>query len=259
MTLTVGSLFTGIGGIDLGLERAGMEIKWQVENDEFCIQVLEEHWPTVQRFADVRALSGSSLETVDVICGGFPCQPVSTAGKRAAQADPRWLWPEFARLVDEVRPEYVIVENVPGLYSAGGAEVITDLAALGFDAEWHNLLASAFGAPHQRERFVLVGYANEQGLERRGSKRRLRESGIKGQPGGPSTNAVADPDNLGRHGGTRWSARGWEQPTHSDWWTVEPGMGRVADGVPKRVDRLKGLGNSVVPQMFEWIGRMVQS
>lgn len=271
--ITVGSLFTGIGGIDLGLERSGMEIKWQVENDEYCTHVLEKHWPTVRRFTDVRELSGSSLETVDVICGGFPCQPVSTAGQRKAQADPRWLWPEFARLVDELRPEYVIVENVPGLYSAGGAEVVLDLTSLGFDAEWHNLLASAFGAPHQRERFVLVGYANEQGLERRRAKRKLGEPGEKGHPRGASANEMANSDSIrlrrerfAQH--TRFygesrsfpDGRGegrWRDGA-SDWWAVEPDMGRVAHGVPRRMDRLKGLGNSVVPQMFEWVGNMIQ-
>ena len=271
--LTVGSLFTGIGGIDLGLERAGMEIKWQVENNEFCIQVLEEHWPTVRRFTDVRELSGSSLEAVDVICGGFPCQPVSVAGRRAAQADPRWLWPEFARLVVEIRPKYVIVENVPGLYSAGGAEVVLDLASLGFDAEWHNLLASAFGAPHQRERFVLVGHANEQGLARHRAKHQLGEAGEEGHPGRPSADEMADTDRSRRrgerfsqHAGIQSQSRyftngrreGWRWDGETDWWAVEPDVGRVAHGVPGRMDRLKALGNAVVPQMFEWVGRMMQ-
>jgi DNA (cytosine-5)-methyltransferase 1 len=273
MKLTVGSLFTGIGGIDLGLERAGMEIKWQVENDEFCTHVLEKHWPTVRRFTDVRELSSSSLEAVDVICGGFPCQPVSVAGRREAQADNRWLWPEFARVVDELRPEYVIVENVPGLYSAGGVEVVLDLAALGFDAKWHNLLASAFGAPHQRERFVLVGHANQQGLERRRSERQLREFGEEGHPRGAGTHEVADSDSIRLRRervaqytsieGPSWDfpdgrGEGGRRDGTTGWWEVEPDVGRVADGVPRRMDRLKGLGNAVVPQMFEWVGRMMQ-
>ena len=104
MTLTVGSLFTGIGGIDLGLERAGMRVLWQVEIDDWCRRVLAKHWPDVERFADVRDVGAHNLAPVDVICGGFPCQPVSTAGKQRGRADERWLWPEFARIVRGLPP-----------------------------------------------------------------------------------------------------------------------------------------------------------
>jgi len=112
-----GSLFTGIGGIDLGLERAGWECKWQVEIDEFCQKILAKHWPNVPKFGDVRQIKEGQLEHVDLIAGGFPCQPVSTAGKRKGREDERWLWPEMARIVRMVRPRFVLVENVPGILS----------------------------------------------------------------------------------------------------------------------------------------------
>src|SRR6266850_6229536 len=126
---TFGSLFAGIGGFDLGLERAGWICRWQVELDPFCQRVLAKHWPDVRRYGDVRAFPEPDTERVDLICGGFPCQPVSVAGKRRAQADERWLWPEFARVVRALRPHLVLVENVPGLLQRGIGDVLGDLAA----------------------------------------------------------------------------------------------------------------------------------
>src|SRR6266576_2094213 len=101
---TFGSLFAGIGGLDLGLERAGWTCRWQVEINPFCRRILAQHWPTVERYGDIRTLDLERVERVDLICGGFPCQPVSVAGKRLAQADARWLWPEFSRVVRALRP-----------------------------------------------------------------------------------------------------------------------------------------------------------
>ncbi len=125
------SLFSGIGGIDLGLERAGMTCVGQVENDPWCNQILEKHWPTIPRWQDIHDLDPKELPDHDLIAGGFPCQPVSLAGARLAQDDPRWLWPEFVRIVRVVRPRYVVVENVPGLASAGMGDVLGDLASFG--------------------------------------------------------------------------------------------------------------------------------
>ena len=115
MTFTFGSLFAGIGGLDLGLERAGMVCSWQVEIDEYCRRVLAKHWPDVERFEDVRECGAHNLEPIDLICGGFPCQPHSVAGKRKGAADDRDLWPEYFRIVAELRPRYVLAENVPGI------------------------------------------------------------------------------------------------------------------------------------------------
>lgn len=171
--LTFGSLFAGIGGMDLGLERAGMKCVWQCEIDDYATRVLEKHWPTVRRHRDVRTFPPRPKRDwlCDVVAGGFPCQPVSCAGRRQAQRDPRWLWPHFARTVRVLRPSYVIVENVPGLLSTGYGfgDVVGDLAAMGFDAEWAVLPACAFGATHPRERVFVVAYA--------AGKRKRRVSG----------------------------------------------------------------------------------
>jgi DNA (cytosine-5)-methyltransferase 1 len=164
--LNVLSLFAGIGGLDLGLERAGMTTVGQVELDPYCRSVLARRWPEVPRHDDVRTCSewwmGEPRPAVDVVSGGFPCQPDSVAGLRLAQADERWLWPAMATVVGDLRPRLVIVENVPGLLTAGFGDVLGDLAALGFDAEWDCIPASAFGAPHRRDRVFVVAYAQCQ-------------------------------------------------------------------------------------------------
>lgn len=159
---TFGSLFAGIGGIDLGLERAGWECRWQVEWDEWCQRVLAKHWPDVRRYGDITAVDWSGVERVDLLAGGFPCQPFSMAGKRRGKADERWLWPEFARAIRELRPGLVLVENVPGLLAGHGGmgSVLGDLASLGYDAEWDSVPAAAVGAPHLRYRVWIVAYPN---------------------------------------------------------------------------------------------------
>jgi len=140
--LSVGSLFSGIGGIDLGLERAGMKIAWQVEIDEFCLKVLRKHWPEVPKYGDIRKIDPKELEPVDLIAGGFPCQPVSIAGKKLAQKDERWLWPEFARIIRMVRPKYVLVENVPGLLCGRWEEMPNDRCLCGWPYRWRRMYLS---------------------------------------------------------------------------------------------------------------------
>src|SRR5581483_5973557 len=158
-----GSLFSGIGGIDLGLERAGMHCSWQVEIDDYATKVLEKHWPHVARFRDIRACGAHNLSRVHLLAGGFPCQPHSTAGKRHASQDERNLWPEFYRLICEIRPEWVLAENVPGILSSehgrffGG--ILRDLAGAGYDAQWRVFRACDFGYPHIRKRVFLLGYS----------------------------------------------------------------------------------------------------
>ena len=219
MRLTFGSLFAGIGGLDLGLERAGMVCKWQVEIDEHATKVLERHWPDVRRWRDIgdfiadaeltesskqqrrRSVGGmgrkrepdatSGPESVDVICGGFPCQPVSVAGSQKGVADERWLWDAFREVVRIIRPRYVLAENVPGLLSAKDAMgrrgglfggILRDLAGLGYDAEWGVLPAAAFGAPHLRKRVFIVAHAasersNARGTECEGQQRDVASIG----------------------------------------------------------------------------------
>src|SRR4030042_1871441 len=129
---TFGSLFAGIGGIDLGFERVGMICKWQVEIDDFCNKVLEKHWPDVRRYRDVRDVGKQNLEPVDLICGGFPCQPHSLAGKRKGKDDERNLWPEYLRIVRELRPAWVLGENVPGIRTTILDDILDDLEGLGY-------------------------------------------------------------------------------------------------------------------------------
>lgn len=162
-SMTFGSLFSGIGGIDLGLERAGMECRWQVEIDPFCCKVLEKHWPNVKRYGDITKIDGRELECVDVLAGGFPCQDLSQAGKRVGIEGSRsGLWFEFARLIGELRPQFVLIENVPGILVPGAmSRVVGELARLGYVGCWRCLRASEFGASHLRKRVFIVAYSNE--------------------------------------------------------------------------------------------------
>jgi DNA (cytosine-5)-methyltransferase 1 len=234
MTLTFGSLFAGIGGMDLGFERSGMVCKWQVEIDPYCQKVLAKHWPDVRRHDDVRTFPPAGDWSVDVICGGFPCQDISYAGKGAGLAGERsGLFYEAMRVVREVGPRIVVLENVAALLTRGLDQVLGTLASLGFDAEWHVLPAAAFGAPHIRSRAFVVAYANGTGLE----DWLQTDCG----PGGYQEDAY----------------RAWMPIKRHGWWEVEPAVCRVANGLPNRIHRLRGLGNAVVPQVAEYIGRRI--
>jgi DNA (cytosine-5)-methyltransferase 1 len=234
--LTVGSLFAGIGGFDLGLDRAGMRTAWFCEVDTFCQRILAKHWPDVPCYPDIRELRGVDVEPVDILCGGFPCQDISAAGKGAGLAGARsGLWSEYARLVGELRPRYVIVENVPVLRTRGLDRVLADLDACGYDAEWDGIPASTVGAPHKRDRIWIVAYPQREGSQGLRAKRGLGEG---------SGEVEADWRRDVRGGGRTY-------------WCVEPDVGRVVDGVPDRVDRLTALGNALVPQIAEWIGRRI--
>ena len=199
--MKIGSLFSGIGGLELGIEHAtGGRVLWQVERDAFCRSVLASHWPDAERFDDVCAV-GADLAHVDLICGGFPCQPASVAGKRKGMSDARWLWPEFARVVRVVGPRFVMLENVAGLLSLDGGRawgsVLGDMAALGFNATWDVFRASDVGAPHRRERLFCLAYRD--GLRQPQPQGRERDErrwvGDGGQP--------ADADAGGRRGRAR--------------------------------------------------------
>ena len=232
MTLTVGSLFSGIGGIDLGLERAGMTVKWHSEIDSYACRVLKKHWPTTPNLGNIKDIDWSSVEPVDLIAGGYPCQPFSTAGKRQGEKDERHLWPYFLRAIGELRPRYALLENVPGHLSMGATTVIGDLAQIGYDCEWQLVSARSIGAPHKRERLFIVAHANSQGRQRCFRTQERKQ-------------ALSRLDLQGEN--SRWG----------DNWVTEPNMGRISNGVPSRVDRLRGLGNAVVPQVAEIVGRLI--
>lgn len=336
-------LFSGIGGFSLGLERAGMETVAFCEISPVCRHLLAHHWPNVPCFDDVTTLTGEQVGPVDVICGGFPCQDISFAGKGAGLAGERsGLWREYARLVRELRPAFVIVENVAALLGRGLGDVLGDLASLGYDAWWDCIPASAVGAPHRRDRLWIVAYARGQQHEGFGDalrreiaaelSRAAAEQGVCAGHGGeafaldPNADSlrpyrqgvhvvggpelrheqICDAEPLGfdvadascqlrnrcRSGAKQ--NRGDQSPDcrhvgHADcaglpvagisggqgeapgcveargaadragWWSAEPDVGRVAHGVPARVDRLHGLGNAVVPKIPKIIGRAILS
>lgn len=160
--MKVGSLFAGIGGFDLAADSLGWRTEWFVEWDAHCQFWLAQHFPGRPIYGDIAAVNFREVAPVDILCGGFPCQPHSAAGNRKGTDDARWLWPEFRRAIGELRPRWVVVENVPGLLSvergAAFGEVIRDVAALGYDARWDSLAAAECGAPHKRERLWLVAY-----------------------------------------------------------------------------------------------------
>jgi DNA (cytosine-5)-methyltransferase 1 len=162
MSLTVGSLFSGIGGLDLGLERAGMDVIWQSEIDPYACKVLAKHWPEVVNHGNIKEINWGSVERPDVICGGYPCQPFSVAGHRKGTEDERHLWPWVLEAISKLRPRYAILENVRGHLTLGGVSVIGDLASIGYDAEWRVVSAASVGAPHRRDRIIIVGYPNSK-------------------------------------------------------------------------------------------------
>lgn len=199
-----------------------MRCVWQVEIDEYCRRVLAKHWPDVPKWDDVRTFTGEGFEKADIICAGFPCQPVSGNGKKKVQEDERWLWPETARVIRQLRPKIAVLENVTGLLDRGIGDVLGDMAASGFDAEWDCIPAAAFGAPHLRERIFLVSY-----------------------PSSP------------RPQGEKPTGRVWGRGllAQCDRWPAEPALARLGHGIPERVAGTIACGNAVVPQAAEWIAR----
>lgn len=385
MKPTMGSLFAGIGGFDLGFERAGFETTWQVEIDPWARKVLAKNFPNAERFEDVRTVGAHNLKFVDVICGGFPCQDISNAGLRAGIEGARsGLWSEYARIIRELQPRFVLVENVAALLGRGMGRVLGDLAEIGYDAEWEVVSAADVGAPHLRERIWILAYpcgtiagrgteqfkggepvdgqptqllsepcggsgeakawdhyrdvahAGHKGILERGwdsgtgaedrfdgrakgdvlssepapqgssygedatvadgeqheggspahewataaelpadangdngrERRARRLAGDCADGQGERSEALADAGRAGREeldaaavavavaeGFDTWGAAEGRLP---GWWAVEPSVGRVANGIPKRVDRLRGLGNAVVPQIPEMYAQRIK-
>lgn len=268
-SMNVLDLFSGIGGFSLGLERAGMKTIAFCEVDPKCRQVLRKHWPAVPIFEDIRSLQAKDIsETVDVICGGFPCQDISTAGKGAGLSGQRsGLWWEFHRLIKEIKPKWAIIENVSALRSRGLDEVLRSLSEVGYDAEWHCITASSIGAPHKRDRLWIIAYPNtnsirwdsrrdsESGRQVCDDKKRNNSSSL--QDGEQQKSDIREMGSLLAERLQKFISSERTRNQTRCFWAAEPNVGRVADGFPRRVDRLRQLGNAVVPQIPELIGRAI--
>jgi len=225
MTLTVGSLFSGIGGIDLGLERAGHSVIWQSEIAAYPARILARHWPDTPNLGDIKAIDWNHVERPDIIAGGYPCPAFSQAARGRNVAENLWPWMRDA--IADLRPRYVILENVAAHLGRGFADTLDDLHAIGFDAEWEVLTACAAGATHTRRRLFCVAYPHRDGQSVQPFHAQVA--------GMPST--AAD---------------------RRDRWHATPDDVGTDDGVPHRMDRLRALGNAVVPAIAEMIGRNLE-
>jgi DNA (cytosine-5)-methyltransferase 1 len=278
-------LFSGIGGFSLGLEWAGMETIAMCEKDKFCRQVLAKHWPDITIHEDIRDLDGKDYKgSIDVVCGGFPCQPFSVAGKQLGKADDRHLWPEMLRVIKESAPAWVIGENVSGFVRMALDDVCSDLEGEGYRVQSFVIPACAVEAHHRRDRCWVVAYSDKNDRRRRDStisqERHTwmeHRSGGQGQSLGGSSEGMADPNDARVQGSEKQRSHGeiWKESNdqhlercgrssiglsdtqRQTCWLPEPNVGRVAHGVPNRVDRIRSLGNAVVPQLVQRIGEMI--
>lgn len=272
-------LFSGIGGFALGLKRAGgFETIGFCDNDKKTHLVLKKNFPGVPIYDDVKTLKGEQVGSVDIITGGFPCQDISTAGKGAGLAGARsGLWYEMHRLIEETKPKWVIAENVAALRSRGLEQVLWSLAQIGYNAEWHCIPAAAVGAPHRRDRIWILAYPNSSNKTdgRECKDTQEKSNGWENYKGGSSPDdrqgcirvarSITKDDvahsNSTQCQGRRIPSRILKEDTNlscTSWWEVEPSVDRVADGLPGRMDRLKQLGNAIVPQIAELLGLAIK-
>lgn len=241
-------LFSGIGGFSLGLERAGMETVAFCEQDKACQKVLKKHWPGVPIFEDVREVTGEQIKkevgAIDLVCGGFPCQPWSTAGVKKGDKDDRDLWPEMFRVITEIQPRWVIAENVTGFAQKrmGLKRTIIDLESEGFEARAFNIPACAIGAPHERQRiWILAAHPCRSSRSPKPESEQQRAQKFIGS--GKERMVAGDAMATAEHFREKWGGK--------------PGVDRTVDGYSGRLDRIRQLGNAVVPQVVEIIGKAI--
>lgn len=278
--MTIGSLFSGIGGLELGLERAGLgPVLWQAEVDPFCRGVLARHWPGAARFSDVREVSSATAQPVRLVCGGFPCQDVSVAGKQRgiAEGTRSVLWSEYARILAELRPELAVIENVPGLRGRGLRRVLADLAGIGLDATWTTLGAFEVGAPHRRDRLFIVAADPDrfdvriiaERIEARRLDVRAGREAFVDDDGRAGTSPDSDGERFEAQPPTRLHDQRpqWDDaarrggPRGGGYSMPQPCIRRMDDGATSGVgswdERIRALGNAVVPQCAELVGRAI--
>ena len=285
--LKVTSLFSGIGGIDLGLEATGyFKTTLFSEIDPFCQKILKKHWPNVPIIPNVKDINGKEIET-DVLVGGFPCQPFSVAGKRKGKEDERHLWPEMFRIIKEARPSIVIGENVPGIINTQMAlgQCVSDLESEGYKVQPVVLPACSVNAPHRRYRVFIIAMVDTDNLRLEQYNETQKEEQIRWAetPSLSRSENVANPNSSSF---TSWESRGADREVSSEserlrggkserktreesgsgsenkerqsgWWDLEPKLGRVAYGIPDRTHRLKSLGNSVVPHIPYFLAKSI--
>ena len=256
-TLTHLDLFSGIGGFALASQWAGFRTVAFCEIEPFAQKVLRKHWPAVPICEDIRKLNGNDYGTIKLITGGYPCQPFSSAGKRKGAGDDRHLWPEMRRIIAEARPRWVLAENVAGHVSMGLDCVLADLESIGYSATSTIIPDCAVNASHLCDRVWIVGHADSQ---------RREGQCLPIQPGrpyeaGPEADGASEAlsDTEGEQTSREGSSGLIPEPAQHCRWAGEPEVGRVAHGLPRQLDRLRGLGNAIVPQVaFQIIKRIVQ-
>ena len=250
-------LFSGIGGFSLGLKRAGMTTVGFCEIDPYCRAVLRKHWPEVAIYDDVRTIP--RIGGIDLVCGGFPCQPFSVAGKQRGAKDDRHLWPSMFEIIKRERPAWVIGENVTGLIKLGLDLVLSDLENEGYTTRTFIIPAVAVGAPHRRDRLWIVAHSDcvNGGGKSQQPNDKIGEALDDESIGGCADVAHTSGEDVERLRLPLGIQPERDTPCGSSWWAFESNVGRVAHGIPRRVDRLKALGNAVVPQVVEKIGKAI--
>lgn len=276
--MNVGSLFSGIGGIEIGFERQGFHTEWFVEYEPYAQAILRKNFPDAKIYGDIKEIDFRTVPKVDILTGGFPCQDISNAGKRAGIKGSRSsLWKYYCEAIRILRPRYAIIENVAALAGRGLNVVLADLAQIGYDAEWYVISASSVGAHHQRQRLFIIAYPSSDGFNSsegsprgevllRSDQERNDEKILEGcgqeqqldveQDG--SVQHVSDSNCKGLQRGCPSSDRRRERGSMAGYWSAEPDVGRVAHGISNRMDRIKCLGNAVVPQVAEVIAKAIK-